>query len=467
MTKTKNETIAPIPELEEVQYRPLAAWQALSLADLDEAYALVPTQRQQYYREVLEREAGKVNAVTDAEELQVAQALLARFEQDALVPVGARWAKPPQRVKAAAMGGEPLTSPEDAYLPKGSGIPNPMLLMGVGGLLFICFLLFILMTRSGGGDEPPVNEAANPHASPTLRYTVTPTPIALEEQDTIIKDGDRDSSRTLSYPVGLQIYPSGEQQPRVFVVQRRAVEYSEWEYDPNPDTASYLLGMSVRRVVGISWSEENEDLFARLNEGAVFHLVLNTGAVIEYRFERKTEVRRSDTVAFRQISPGLVLVLIGELDEEGAPTATRLLVVGRYEAAQELTREGFLSTDIEQATPIATPTPIIPTATPLPARDLLYVELVSVGNSPDRYLVTSLRLYNGQFEPVTLYPDDIQMAFGNQPNPPGPWIPASSLENMTLLPGQAGDLTITWAWEGQLPHATLRVLTYQFRIQIR
>ncbi|KAB2893780.1 MAG: hypothetical protein F9K28_07465 [Bacteroidetes bacterium] len=466
MSKAKNETVIPILELEEVQYRPLAAWQALSLSELDEAYALVPTQRQQYYREVLEREAGKVNAVTDAEELQVAQALLARFEQDALVPVGARWAKPPQRVKAAAMGGEPLTSPEDEYMPKGSGLPNPMLLIAAVGGLFLCLLLVILMA-SGGDDAEPTSEVVNPYASPTLRHTVTPTPIALEEQDTIIKDGDRDSSRTLSYPVGLQIYPSGEQQPRVFVVQRRAVEYSEWEYDPNPDTASYLLGMSVRRVVGIPWSEENEDLFARLNEGARFHLVLNTGAIIEYRFERKTEVRRSDTAAFRQISPGLVLVLIGELDNAGAPTATRLLVVGRYEAEQELTREGFLSTDIERDTPIATPTPIIPTATPLPARDLLYVELVSVGASSDGYLVTSLRLYNGQFEPVTLYPDDIQLAFGSHPNPPGPWVAASGLEAMTILPGQAGDLTITWAWEGQMPYAALRVLAYEFSIQIR
>ncbi len=465
MSKAKNETITSIPELEEVQYRPLAAWQGLSITELDEAYALVPTQRQQYYREVLEREAGKVNAVTDAEELQVAQALLARFKQDALVPVGARWAKPPQRVKAAAMGGEPLTSPEDEYMPKGSGLPNPMLLIAAVGGLFLCLLLVILM--ASGDDAEPASEAANPYASPTPRHTVTPTPIALEEQDTIIKDGDRDSSRTLSYPVGLQIYPSGEQQPRVFVVQRRAVEYSEWEYDPNPDTASYLLGMSVRRVVGIPWSEENEDLFARLNEGAMFHLVLNTGAIIEYRFERKTEVRRSDTAAFRQISPGLVLVLIGELDAEGAPTAARLLVLGRYEAEQELTREGFLSTDIERDTPIATPTPIIPTATPLPARDLLYVELVSVGASSDGYLVTSLRLYNGQFEPVTLYPDDIQLAFGSHPNPPGPWIPASSLDAMTILPGQAGDLTITWAWEGQMPYATLRVLAYEFSIQVR
>jgi hypothetical protein len=304
-----------------------------------------------------------------------------------------------------------------------------------------------------------------PH--PPCDTLLPPTPIALEEQDTIIKDGDRDSSRTLAYPVGLQIYPPGEQQPRVFVVQRRLVECSEWEYDPNPDTASYLLGMSVRRVVGIPWSEENAQLFDRLHEGAIFHLILNTGAVIEYRFERMTEVRRSDTAAFRQISPGLVLVLMGELDNEGAPTAIRSLVIARYEADQELIREGFLSTDVEQLIPAATATPLIPTATPLPARDLLYVELVEVGASPDGYLVTQLRLYNGQFEPVTLFPDDIQIAFGNQPNPPGPWITTTGFEEMTILPGQALDLSIMWDWENHLPFATLNLLNYRFGLALQ
>lgn len=454
-----------LPDVEEVKYRVVEDWQILSIKELDEAYALVPTQRQQYYREVLEREASKANAVTDAEELQVAQALLERFQADSLVPVGARWAKPPQRVKVAAMGGEQLVTPEDDYLPKSGAMPNPMLLIAAGVLVFACFLVFVLMTSSDGDDETTPDEA-NAFASPTLRQTVTPTPIALEEQDTIIKDGDRDSSRTLAYPVGLQVYPPGEQQPRVFVVQRRLVEFSEWEYDPNPDTASYLLGMSVRRVVGIPWSQENGELFDRLNEGAVFHLILNTGAVIEYRFERLTEVRRSDTAAFRQISPGLVLVLIGELDEEGAPTATRSLVIARYEADQELVRDGFLSTDVEHIEPVASVsmTPIIPTATPLPARELLDVELVSAATSPDNYLVTALRFYNGRFEPVTLYPDDIQVAFGNRSNPPGPWIPAEGFEELVILPGQAMDLSITWFWEGQMPHMALRILSYQFAL---
>jgi hypothetical protein len=364
------------------------------------------------------------------------------------------------------MGGERLISPEEEFAGKGAAMPNPMLLVAAVAILFGCFLVFMLVS-SGGGDNAQPEAEADINATPTSRHTATPTPIALEQQDTIIKDGDRDTSRTLAYPVGLQIYAPGEQQPRVFVVQRRVVEFSEWAYDPNPDTASYLLGMSVRRVVGIPWSAENERLFEQLNEGAIFHLILNTGAVIEYRFERKTEVRRSDTAAFRQISPGLVLVLIGELDDDGAPTASRLLVVGRYEAEQELAREGFLSTDVEHSAPAATPTPIIPTATPLPARDLLYVELVSAATSPDGYLVTELRLYNGQFEPVTIFPNDIQITFGNRPNPPGPWETAEGFDEMTILPGQALDLSITWNWEEQGAFVTLDLVNYRFSLTIR
>ena len=75
-------TTAPesiLPDIEEITYRSVDDWQTLSSAELDEAYGLVPTQRQQYYREVLEREAGKANAVSDADELLVAKALLERF----------------------------------------------------------------------------------------------------------------------------------------------------------------------------------------------------------------------------------------------------------------------------------------------------------------------------------------------------------------------------------------------------
>jgi hypothetical protein len=36
--------------------------------------------------------------------------------------------------------------------------------------------------------------------------------------------------------------------------------------------------------------------------------------------------------------------------------------------------------------------------------------------------------------------------------PPGPWTPADGLEPFTLLPGQAVDLALHWAW-GDEPYA--------------
>ncbi len=44
---------------------------------------------------------------------------------------------------------------------------------------------------------------------------------------------------------------------------------------PNPDTASFLSGMSMRLVIGIPWSEENATWFAQIGAGADFQLQMN------------------------------------------------------------------------------------------------------------------------------------------------------------------------------------------------
>ena len=96
---------------------------------------------------------------------------------------------------------------------------------------------------------------------------------------------------------------------RVWVVQRRAVAASQWNFDPDPDTASFLNGMSVRPVIGVPWSEDNATWFNEIRSGTTFTVQMNTGAILRYQFEQKSEVRRSDTEIFRQVSPGLVLLI--------------------------------------------------------------------------------------------------------------------------------------------------------------
>jgi len=447
---------------EQLNYHSIDELRALSLDELRALWELVPTDRQHHYQTVYQREV-RTNGATgsDALEQQVVTALIQRYQDGALVPIGARWAKTPARIQAAVQAGESLVSPEAEFTPPAPKKTQALLIFGGAGA-FLVFFLFMLLSR--GGDEPKPTEAANlsGYATPTLRYTPSPTPIALEEQDVIIRDGVRD--RAPAYPVNLQVLPAGQTQPRVFVVQRRKVELSEWQYDPNPDTASFLHGLSVRPVIGVPWSEQNEALFESLGAGASFSIRLNTGAVQQFDFASKTEVSRSDTGAFRQIEPGLVLVLIGERDERGAPTATRSLVLATYPPEQELSRGDVLAADLVDL-PLAdvTPTPDAPTATSIPARDLLHVDLISVFTVEDRITV-QLRAYNGQPEPVDIRPEDIAIAFGYAPQPPGPWTTADGLEPFTLLPGQAADLALHWAWAGE-PYAVVRVGVYRYAVQ--
>jgi hypothetical protein len=450
---------------EHLTYHAIEELRAMSIEDLRALWELVPTDRQHRYQTVYQREVNSNGASgSDALEQQVVTALIQRYDDGALVPIGARWAKTPQRIQAAVKADEALVPPEAEFTPPATNKPQVVLIFG-GAALFLVFFIFVLLSRRGGDDPQPVVDAAtiSPYATPTLRYTPSPTPIALEEQDVIIRDGVRD--RAPAYPVNLQILPAGQTQPRVFVVQRRKVELSEWQYDPNPDTASFIHALSVRPVIGVPWSPQNEALFESLGPGATFSIRLNTGAVQQFDFASKTEVSRSDTSAFRQIEPGLVLVLIGERDERGAPTATRLLVLATYPPEQELSRDDVLVADLLDLPVVdVTPTPPPPTATPFPARDLLHVDMISAA-TVEGSITIQLRAYNGQPDPVDIRPEDIAIAFGYAPRPPGPWIPADGLEPFTLLPGQAVDLTLHWVWTGE-PFATLCVGIYRYAVQI-
>jgi len=449
---------------EQLTFHTIEELRVLSLADLRALWELVPTDRQHRYQSVYQREVRTNGASgSDTLEQQVVNALIQRYEEGALVPVGARWAKTPVRIQEAVRGGALLTPPEAELTPPPTNKMQVLLIFG-GAALFLVFFALLLISRHGGDDPKPASTAddISPYATPTQRYTPSPTPIALEEQDVIIRDGVRD--RAPAYPVNLQILPAGQSQPRVFVVQRRKVELSEWLYDPNPDTASFISALSVRPVIGVPWSEQNEALFESLGPGATFSIRLNTGAVQQFQFASRMEVSRSDTGAFRQVEPGLVLVLIGERDHRGAPTATRLLILATYPPEQELSRDNVLASDLIDLPVIqVTPTPPMPTVTPIPARDLLHVDVISVETVEGRVTIR-LRAYNGQSEPVDIRPEDISIAFGYEAQPPGPWTPADGLEPFILLPGQAVDLTLYWPWAGE-PYAMLRVGVYRYAVQ--
>lgn len=427
---------------------------SLSLSELRALWELVPTERQRLYRTAYEREIRLTGAEgSDARELQMAGALLKRYQAAALVPVGERWARAPKRVQQAAERGESTTEPDETAAQPSR--PSARIVLVLAALAVTMAILLL----SRGGDSDTDSDPAQPSA--TVSVDVTLTPLALEAQDEVVTGGD--AGRAPFYPINLQIALPGEPTPRVWVVQRRAVRASEWNFDPNPDTASYLNGLSVRPVIGIPWSEENAAWFAGLGQGAEFRLQMNTGAILTFTFEEKREVRRSETGIFRQVQPGLVLLLLGETDADGFPTATRTLVTAGYPVEQELGRAGELvggmALPLDAVTPTAAAT-LAPTPVPVAGLD---VQVVSVTTSGAQITV-QLRLYNAGGLPILVEPDDVWLALGYAENPPGPRVPAEGLAAFELLPGQAADVTLIWLWNGE-PYGSLGIGEWQFGIE--
>jgi len=559
-----------------LRYHTLDELRGLSLNELHALWELVPTDRQRAYKAAYEREVRTAGAVgSDELERQVTAELLKRYDEAALVPVGSRWARTPGRVQEAAQQNVVLDAPEDEVKPA-SGKPSPKVIIAVG-LAALLFFGFMFTRLLGGRSAGEVEATPEVSPIPTPLVSPTPTPLALEAQDDVIQSGD--SGREVAYPVNLQvILPDGDA-PRVWVVQRRRVQASEWRFDLNPDTASFVNGMSVRPVIGIPWSEENESFFDDIGTGTSFLLTLNTGAVLRFEFDDRREVRRSETSIFRQVSPGLVLLLIGETDADGLPTATRTLVTATYPPEQELSRDGqiigmnmtlqegsvgeqlplgeaaitlqdvqlvadqpdlpadsqylLLNYDVLAGAELLETTtwrvefvdaggqvyipgsaalsytdydalPLeIPALSALSASvgyivpatlqsghwvitdtngngvsfvlsfateplDLRYdgvdVRLVSV-TYVEGQITTHLRIYNGRSETLHFTQDDIWLALGYAPEPPGPRNPAEGLTPFDLLPEQAVDLTLVWYWGGE-PYASMGVGEYRFAIQL-
>lgn len=439
---------------ETLRYHTVAELHALSLDELRALWELVPAERQRSYTAAYDRELKGAHAEgSDERDRRVALALLKRYESAGLVPIGMRWARTPKRVQDAARLGEQLNEPLASIAAK-QVKPSRKLLVLVSAIM-VGMVALLVIRSVGTGDSETVTATA------TLPMGMTATPLALEAQDDVIESGD--NNRTPMYPINLQMSLPTETLPRVWVVQRRAVGASEWNYDPNPDTASFLNGMSVRPVIGIPWSEDNSAWFREIGSGAEFRLQMNTGAVMTFIFEEKRTIRRSDTDVFRQISPGLVLLLIGELDDEGMPTGTRTLIAGRYPAEQELGRFGELLGSLSAATSLPT---VTPSPTTVPTRGYLAgldVQIISATSQVGR-ITLQMRLYNNGAEPLTIGATNIWLALGYVESPVGPRIPAETLPMFNLLVGQAADIELVWNWSGE-PFGMLGVDEWEFSLR--
>ncbi len=284
------------------------------------------------YRSIL-----KDKGVTgDAQELSLIGQYQDRYKYEGLVPVAKGWVKvsPSKRqafIEETDEGGE---DDETRETPP-SGLPRPVLIS-----LFIigAFVLIFLIGRVTSRANRPSVAALTPTATFTPTQTRTPvftptptaTPLALLESDRFINSEEAANRRF--YPVLLQVTAPGMDLPRVFVVQQRVIDTSEWPFETNPDVVSWISGMLIRPVIGVPFSEANRDLFASLAPNTRFKLRMNTGQELDFVYRESHQVGREDTRLFQQTEPGLVFVLIGETDEFSMPTASRQVVIADYVA---------------------------------------------------------------------------------------------------------------------------------------
>lgn len=308
--------------------------------ELDSLSGAIPTEYADLLRWRYAAILKQKGVTTDVQELQVIEEYLVKYKYEGLVPVGRGWVKvsPAKRDQFAA---DHEADDSDTLLSSESAGAVPPILV-VAAVVFGVLLILFLAFRNLSNDEsemvllPTATPTMTPTATiiPTVTPTPTATPIALVDSDRFIRAGEQ-SNRTF-YPVFLQVALPDGSQPRVFVIQQRLVDTTEWRYETNPDVASWISGMVVRPVVGIPYAAGNAELMNTLGAGTVFTLRMNTGQQLTFNYRETRRVGREDTSLFRQNEPALVVVLIGETDETGLPTATRLLVLADYVAAQEM-----------------------------------------------------------------------------------------------------------------------------------
>jgi hypothetical protein len=443
---------------EALRYYTVDELRAMTEGELLSLWELVPTERQRRYRTVYEREVRGAGAIgSDALESRVTDELLTRYITTALVPIGMRWTRTPARIQEAAKQGKDLVTPESQTFPAPS--KSPALLLIGAGVVFAVMAFLVLPRFRGHGADTADLLSLTATATVTPGRSMTPTPIALEEQDPVIRGGDTD--RAVAYPINLRVQRDESEQPRVFVMQRRIIGTAEWNFDTNPDTASYIAGLTVRPVIGVPWSPDNAALFADVSDSMVFTLQMNTGAQLRFSFDARREVSRSDTEVFRQVAPGLVLVLIGERDVEDVPTATRTVILANYMPDGELSRDNAIDALLPTVT--ATGTPLSnPSVAPYTGLD---VQIISVETSPDRVTIRC-QLYNGSDRVLHIGQDTIWIIYGYRAKPQGPRLLSTGLVEFDLMPGQAAQMTVYFPWNGE-PDSVLGIGDHEYSVEFR
>ena len=119
----------------------------------------------------------------------------------------------------------------------------------------------------------------------------------------------------------------------------------------------------------------------------------------------------------------MALLLIGQTDANGRPTATRTLITATTARNRNCLAWAAWSIRRHCRPPHPLFTPIPATIDPLAELDVQVIAVTYGGGQ----ITARLRLYNGGNQTAHLTPDDLQLALGYAPEPPGPQLPADGL----------------------------------------
>ncbi|MEO0561862.1 MAG: hypothetical protein AAF125_07105, partial [Chloroflexota bacterium] len=323
--------------------------------EINDLYDLIPLEDRDLYKRILDYEMEAAGVTDDVEEYQALLRIRKAFlKGDSFaVPVDVdRWLViPPARAKSLKRKSVDAASADEVESMRAasaSGGSNWFLLgaIVVGALIFFVVMMRLMFGGGESQDQVAVVVSGTPVATFTPEVSVTPSPIpsvtptptatpfALVEADRFIASGDL-SDRDF-FPVAFRIFPSVDESPRDFVIQERVIEQTEWDFEFNPDVLSWISGTAIRPVLGVPYSDSNRAFLSRLEPGTRMVLRMNTGYELHYLMTESLAVGRDQTGFMRQDEPGVVLGLIGEVDDLNLPTASRFVVVVTYDETLEV-----------------------------------------------------------------------------------------------------------------------------------
>lgn len=323
------------------QYHSIAELMAMDEAELQALWDEIPPERQKYYESAYETALASLGPgdVTDDAAMGIIEQVLAHYDSGQVpIPTGKRWVQVPSWVREAIEKGEDVTRVVEPVKKERTGPSTPVIIGAfVVTFVFVCILIMLIQRAVGGGGGDELSDEDSTATAVALaeleaEQTPTPTPLGIDDADRIIRGGE---DFTDYYPVLLEIRRRVDTASTVFVVQQKTIEIAEWEYDErNMDVASWIAGLLVRPVLGIPYTPENAALLNGLIEGDTLMLHMSTGTILRFDVKERARVSQQDTSIFRQFSPGIVLVLLGEQE-----IGDRLVIFGEYPPEQELLRD--------------------------------------------------------------------------------------------------------------------------------